>query len=262
MKILKIPFSAGGLGKTKGTELAPDEILKHLKEFYLNESGTLPFFNTEEIKINQSNIEETNKAITLKVKENLINSKTILLGGDHSITYSAFKALSNSKENNPGLLIFDAHPDCMQDFNPPTHEDFVKVLVNQNLIKPENIILVGLRNWHKNEYEFLKKNRIKYFPMKNLTQENLHDVTDSIMYSAKKFSSLYISIDIDVIDPAFAPGTGYPEPAGLTPRQFLYILHRIKNLKNIKIIDIVEVNPKKDTNNITSKLAAKILAEL
>ena len=55
---------------------------------------------------------------------------------------------------------------------------------------------------------------------------------------------------------------GYPEPAGLTSRQLLQMLHRLKNLKNIKIIDIVEVNPKKDINNMTSKLAAKILAEL
>ena len=150
----------------------------------------------------------------------------------------------------------------MQDFEPPTHEDFVKVLINKNHLKKENLILVGLRNWHKDEYEFLKKNKIRYFPMKDLTQENLHDITDSIMYIAKKFSPLYISIDIDVIDPAFAPGTGYPEPAGLTPRQFLYILHRIKNLKNIKIIDLVEINPEKDKNNLTSKLGAKIIAEL
>ena len=75
-------------------------------------------------------------------------------------------------------------------------------------------------------------------------------------------NKVYISLDIDVVDPAFAPGTGYPEPAGLTSRQLFYMLHRLKNLKNINIIDIVEVNPKKDINNMTSKLAAKILAEL
>ena len=82
------------------------------------------------------------------------------------------------------------------------------------------------------------------------------------MAAAKNFSHLYISIDIDAVDPAFAPGTGYPEPAGLTSRQLLHMLHRLKNLKNINIIDIVEVNPKKDINNMTSKLAAKILVEL
>ena len=68
MKLLKIPFSAGGLGKTQGTELAPDEIVKELKEFYLNESGILPLFDIEDVKINQNNIEETNKNITAKVR--------------------------------------------------------------------------------------------------------------------------------------------------------------------------------------------------
>jgi len=259
MKLLKIPFSAGGLGKTQGTELAPDEIVKELKEFYLNESGILPLFDVEDVNINQNNIEETNKNITAKVKEHREN-KLAILGGDHSITYASFKAISDLE--NPGLLIFDAHPDCMQDFDPPTHEDFVKVLVNKGLLKKENVILVGLRNWHKDEYEFLKKNNIKYFPMKEINEENIHEITDSVMSIAKNFSHLYISIDIDVIDPAFAPGTGYPEPAGLTSRQLFYILHRLKNLKNINIIDIVEVNPKKDINNMTSKLAAKILTEL
>ena len=98
--------------------------------------------------------------------------------------------------------------------------------------------------------------------MKKISEESLHDITDAIMSAAKNFSHLYISIDIDAVDPAFAPGTGYPEPAGLTSRQLFYMLHRLKNLKNINIIDIVEVNPKKDINNMTSKLAAKILVEL
>ena len=98
--------------------------------------------------------------------------------------------------------------------------------------------------------------------MKEISEENIHEVTDALMSITKNFSHLYISIDIDVVDPAFAPGTGYPEPAGLTSRQLIYMLHRLKNLKNINIIDIVEVNPKKDINNMTSKLAAKILAEL
>ena len=259
MKILKIPFSGGGLGKTKGTELTPDKITSYLKKDFLNENHTLPLFNIEEIKINQSNIEETNKAITLKVKENLNNPLTIILGGDHSITYSAFTAFS--KLENPGLIIFDAHPDCMQNFTPPTHEDFVKVLIKNKLLQPKNLILVGLRNWHKDEYKFLKENNIRFFTMKQLHRD-LHNITETIMENARKFSNIYISIDIDVVDPAFAPGTGYPEPGGLTSRQLIDMLQKIKNLKSIKMIDIVEINPTKDKNNITSKLGAKIISEL
>jgi agmatinase len=80
-----------------------------------------------------------------------------------------------------------------------------------------------------------------------------------------EFSSgkeLYVSIDIDVIDPAFAPSTGYPETGGLTSRQFLYLIQRIKKIKTLRAVDLVEINEKKDKDKITVKLGAKILAEL
>jgi arginase family enzyme len=75
---------------------------------------------------------------------------------------------------------------------------------------------------------------------------------------------LYVSIDIDVIDPAFAPSTGYPEVGGLTSRQFIYLIQRINKIKNLRAIDLVEINEKQDkqNNNLTINLGAKILAEL
>ena len=75
---------------------------------------------------------------------------------------------------------------------------------------------------------------------------------------------LYVSVDIDVIDPAFAPSTGYPEPGGLTSRQFIYLAQRIKKIKTLKSIDLVEINETKDkeNNSLTIKLGAKIVAEL
>ena len=258
MKILKIPFSAGGLGKTKGVEKAPEFIIKHLKNLYLNENKRLPLFQFQDIKINQNNIEETNQNIQEAVTKNM-DYKFGIIGGDHSITFSAFKAFS--KLEKPGLLIFDAHPDCMHDFNPPTHEDFVKVLIEQKIIPAENIILVGLRNWHSSELEYLREKKIRFFTMKQL-HTYMENSIDAIMDNCRKFTNLYVSIDIDVIDPAFAPGTGYIEPAGLTSREFIHILQRLKFLKNIKAFDLVEINPDKDVNEITSKLGAKILSEL
>ena len=80
--------------------------------------------------------------------------------------------------------------------------------------------------------------------------------------AAKGFDALYLSVDIDVVDAAFVPGTGFPEVAGLTSRELLYFLHRIKRLKNLKGIDVVEVNPTKDVRDVTSLLGAKIVFEL
>jgi len=92
--------------------------------------------------------------------------------------------------------------------------------------------------------------------------EGIKEVSESVMSVAKNFGSLYISVDIDVLDPGFAPGTGYPEPGGLTTRELLFFLHRLKKLHNLKAMDIVEVNPDKDVNELTSKLGAKLVVEL
>jgi arginase family enzyme len=258
MKLLKIPFSAGGLGKTKGTEKAPELIAKKLKEFYLNENKRMPIFEFSDVEINQNNIEKTNKNIVSSIKNT--NNRFGVIGGDHSITFSSFKAFSE-KNNNAGLLMFDAHPDCVNNFSPPTHEDFIKVLVEEDIVPAENIIIAGIRNWHSSELKFLREKNIRFFTMKKM-HNNMEDCIDAIMDNCRKFSNLYISIDIDVIDPSFAPGTGHPEPAGLTSREFIHILQRLKFLKNIKAFDLVEINPEKDVNNLTIKLGAKIITEI
>ena len=262
MKVIKVETSQGGLGKADGAEMAPDKIIEQAKEIFMSENNILPNFDIEKVDIVSSNLEETNNNIHKKAKETFENSSSpVFLGGDHSITFPIVKAFSE-KYSNPGIIIFDAHFDAVNDFMPATQEDLVTGLVNQKIIKPENIVIVGTRNWHHNEIEFVKKNNIRFFTMEQIINEGKEDISDTVMGIARNFDYCYISIDIDAIDPAFAPGTGYIEPAGLSSREFLYFLHRLKNLKNLKGFDIVEINPKKDVNDITSKLGAKILVEL
>ncbi|MBI4447817.1 arginase family protein [Candidatus Woesearchaeota archaeon] len=254
--IISIASSQGGLEK-KGSQKAPAKIIEQLKNFYLSEQGRKPAIDISEVGVVSGNIEETNDKIYEKIK----NATTpLIIGGDHSITFSAFKAFATNFKN-PGLLIFDAHPDCVNNFHPPSHEDFVKVLIEDGNLKPENIVIFGLRNWHDKEYRFLKENRIKFFTMQQIFN-NIEQVCDTVMEFSRVFDGLYFSIDIDVVDPAFAPGTGYAEPGGLTSREMIYLIHRIKMLNNLKAVDIVEVDPEKDVNGITSKLAAKIICEL
>jgi len=263
MKVIKIPSSQGGLGKANGAELAPDKVLEKTKELFMSEDGLLPVFDVDSVSVVKSNIEETNKNIYTKALEVLKdNVKPLFLGGDHSVTFPIVKAFKENYPENPGIVIFDAHPDCENDFSPPTQEDLLNALVNQNVIKKENIILVGVRNWDKNEIEFMSKNKIKYFSMKEIMANGVHEVSESLMSVAKGFSDLYVSIDIDVLDPAFAPGTGYIEPGGLSTRELLFFLHRLKKMQNLRAFDLVEINPLKDVNELTSKVGAKLLVEL
>jgi arginase family enzyme len=259
MKIIKIPFSAGGLGKTYGTELAPDRIVEELRKISVNQQGIKPEFNVESVDVDNSNITKTNENIYNHIIQN--DDMPFIIGGDHSITYTCFKAFAKQFEN-PGMIIFDAHPDCENNFSPPSHEDYLRVLIEEGRLKKENIILVGLRVWDKKEYDYLKQNKIKYFSMKEINSEGINEVSEALMTAALNFGSLYVSIDIDVLDPAFAPGTGYLEPFGLNTGDLMFFLHRLNKLRNINAFDLVEINPKKDLNHITSKTGAMIVSEL
>ena len=84
-------------------------------------------------------------------------------------------------------------------------------------------------------------------------------VCDSVMEDVREFDGLYLSIDIDVLDPAFSPGTGYLEVGGMSLNQLLYFLRRIKKMKNLRRIDLVEINPEKDRDDLTINAGKKII---
>lgn len=261
MIIVKVP-GINGLGKTKGCRDAGRKIIEAVKEIYSNEKGKqidISGLNIEEIHVDNDNIEEQEKLIYENSKELLERGDfTYFLGGDHSISYPIGRAFFEKFERDSCLIVFDSHPDCMQPMKEPTHEEWLRGLIEVGF-PSENVLLVGARNIDPAEAEFLKEKKIKTIKMNDLLL-NLEDVTDSIM----EFSSgmkLYLSIDIDFIDPAFAPATGYPEPGGASSREALYIFSRLSLLKNLKALDIVEVNAEKDKNGETAKMAGKILAE-
>ena len=267
MYIIKVP-GINGLGKTNGCERAGNAILDSLRKIYSNEQGKLIDVNLldlEEIHIDNYNLELSNNLIYKNSLEAFeTKPKTVFLGGDHSISYSTTKAFFDYVRNRnsgkePCLIVFDAHADCMPTMKEPTHEEWLRGLIEYGF-PAENILLVGVRNFWREELKFLNEKKITIITMNQLL-EDLQDTCDTIM----EFSNgkeLYVSVDIDVIDPAFAPSTGSQEPGGLTNRQFLYLIQRINKIKNLKAVDIVEINSEKDKTGLTVKLGAKILSEL
>lgn len=266
MFVVKIP-GINGLEKTKGCEKAGNAILKSLQEIYSSEIGNpinADLLDVEEIHLDNSNLELTNNLIyknSFKIYET--KPKVVFLGGDHSISYSTVRAFLDYCENSgkkPCLIVFDAHPDCMEPLKEPTHEEWLRKVVEEGF-PAENILLVGIRNSWESEIEFIKEKKIRTLSINSILL-NIEDSCDAIM----EFSNgkeLYVSIDIDVIDPAFAPATGYSnEVGGLTSREFLYLISRINKIKNLRALDLVEINPEKDSDGKTVKLGAKILGEL
>jgi len=267
MLIVKVP-GLNSLNRNAGCRNAGNAILEKLNEIYSNEKKKIidkKSLNIEEIHLDNNNLDEQEKLIYKNSRDILEEQdKVIFLGGDHSISYSIGKAFfdyckKNSKE--PCLIVFDAHADCMPVMKNPTHEEWLRALIEKGF-PAENVLLVGARNLEKEEIEFLSENKIKQIGMDKLML-NLEELTDTIMEFAFG-KELYVSFDIDVVDPAFAPSTGYKEVGGLTSGQALYILLRMNKMKNLKVFDLVEVNSENDKkkDSMTVKLASKLLAEL
>ena len=239
------------------------EVIKALRDIGSSEKGKIidvDSLNLEEIHVNLENIEEANYLIFENSKEIFEkNFKTLFIGGDHSISYPILKAF-NKVEENPLLLVFDAHADCKRGGKNPSNEEWVRKLVEEGF-NPHRIILVGVRNLAKEEIEFINRNGITLIKM-DILQEDLEGVCDLIMERAREASGFYVSIDVDCLDPAFAPGTGVIEPGGLSSRELIYFIKRLVLLENFKGGDIVEINPDKDINEMTVKLGAKLLGEI
>ena len=217
-----------------------EKIIHCLKESHLTEEGMLPIFD---IKNNAD------------VKESINNNeKTAIIGDNHLTSIKTIKEFSHLFKN-PGLIVFDAHPDCENE------SDILPSLI-KNGFKKENIILIGLRSWKKEESNFIKENKIRFFDMKKLAEYGKEDLIETVMENARRFDALYISIDLDVLDPAFAPAVGFKEPGGLSSRELLFFLHKLKLLKNLRVIDVMEFDESKDIDGMTAKLAAKLVVEM
>lgn len=267
MTIINIP-NENGLGHTVGCRLGPEAILGASKEIYSKEDlSPVNFEKIDSVGVmcDLNDPEKTNDVIYKKAfSEFEKNGKTFFLGGDHSVSYPLVRAFFDSCENNskePCLIVFDAHPDLMEpvDNKFPTHEEWLRGLIDDGF-PAENILLVGVRNSDIQESKFIKNKGIRMISI-NRFLENLEN-TCEVMMEFSFGKELYVSMDIDCIDPAYAPGTYYCEPGGFTSREFVYLVQRINKMKNLRAVDIVEVNPKRDVNGLTVKLAAKILSEL
>lgn len=213
--------------------------------------------------------EDINK-LTNELQFNFLsnNGFHIILGGDHSISIAGERAFYCKclKENKiPVIIHLDAHPDLVE-------SDKISLYSNASPVyraleygyKDFNVSLLGVRSYLNTELDGLMKHPgvdcFKCLDIKKIGIEKLVD------YFAKKYGDkkylVYISYDIDVNDPSFAPGTGVPEPFGLTNFETLTILCGLVAKLNVDVMDIVEISPPIDVNDITSKLGLKTIYEV
>ena len=177
----------------------------------------------------------------------------IMLGGEHSITYGAY----TSFPKDVGYVVFDAHYDLRDEFDdtPLSHASYLRRVVDER--GAEGILHVGARAFVREELEFLRDNSIRTI---SDAQIRAGQGPQLLQDYASSFGSLYASFDLDVLDPAFAPGVGNPEAVGVTSRELFEMIHSLCGTR-LSGADIVELNPYHD-NGSTASLAAKILSVL
>lgn len=235
----------------KGPRLAPPLIRKayHSNSAnYFSEDGTSitsdllndkgdynisEYFDIE--KITAENLEEGNPLLTL--------------GGDHSITFPIIKAFQKVY-GTIDILHIDAHSDLYSSLNGDSFSHacpFYNIMQN-NLAN--RLVQVGIRTLNSEQRENVEKYGVEIIEMKDFESTKMPTFQNS----------LYLSFDMDALDPAFAPGVSHHEPGGLSTRQVINIIQKI----NVPIIgaDIVEYNPKRDVNNMTAMVCAKLFKEI
>ena len=173
----------------------------------------------------------------------------ISLGGDHSITHPIVRAFAR-KYKDLSILHFDAHPDLYDNFqgNPNSHASPFARIMEQKLVK--RLVQVGIRTFTSHQRDQVKRFGVESIEMRDITP-NLQLEFDS---------PVYISFDVDALDPAFAPGVSHREPGGLSTRQAIDLIQRLKG----KVVgaDIVEFNPRMDPLHITGTVCAKLFKEM
>jgi agmatinase len=191
------------------------------------------------------------KNVTSELKKQ--DKQIIILGGEHLITLGSFTCFPK----DTGYVVFDAHYDLRDQYADTklSHAAYLRRIVEER--GSENIVHVGARAFVKEELAFLKEHNIATVSDKEIRNGNgpklLKDITST-------FDRVYLSVDLDVLDPAFAPGVGNPEAVGISSRELYDMITTLQN-KKIVAADVVELNPTYD-NGSTAAMAAKMIATI
>ena len=175
--------------------------------------------------------------------------RVISLGGDHSITYPIIRAYGEGYQNL-NILHLDAHPDLYDelDGNQYSHAcPFARILEENIVIR---LVQVGIRTMNGHQYEQAKRFGVEVIEMKDIGK----------MGQIKFDGPVYLSLDLDCLDPAYAPGVSHHEPGGMSTREVLGIIRNFEG--RLVGADIVEYNPERDIHGMTGMVAGKILKEI
>jgi agmatinase len=260
--IIGIPYDGAACAR-KGTALGPERIRfwsTHLTPF--SEDRT----RLENIRIcDLGNVNITHQESDFDlVREKVagLPNMPILLGGDHSVTIPIFQGqIERYAGKRLGVLWVDAHPDLCDVFTGSklSHACVLRRGLEFG-IQPGDVCMVGLRSWEYEEIDLIENGGLNVFTAAEVAERGMKAVAQEVRKILLQCDAVHISLDIDCLDPAFAPGTGIPDSGGLTSREVITLIKSVQGLPLVGL-DVVEVSPPIDPSEATIFAALKIIME-
>lgn len=256
--VFGVPFDSTHSYKP-GTRFGPDAIRNTFNNIEIFE----PKFGIDLESVNIEDLGNTQHTVNVQEMLDMVGkitselqkneNMTIILGGEHSLTYGTY----TNFPNDTAYIVFDAHYDLRDGYAGAqySHASYLRRIIEKRGAK--NIIHVGARSFVKEELAFLQENKITTVTDKDIRQG---DGPKLIKDMLSTFDKTYVSVDLDVLDPAFAPGVGNPEAVGITSRELFDMIYSLEG-KTISCLDIVELNPTYD-NGSTTAIAAKLMSTI
>ncbi len=259
--LLGVPDESGSSAERKGASQAPKRIRevarrREVFERHGTTSTAQPGFSGLKAKIfdyGDINKEEVAALVEKLAREDKV---PITLGGDHSITAEVLKGI-DAAGKKVSVAYFDSHPDFICSTK-RYYGSVVCDIMDYKNIAFDSSIEVGIRNPEPEELVNIRRENLETISAMEVAEQGADRVFKRIKKRAT--DSIYVSIDMDVLDPAFAPGVSTPSPFGLSSMDLLLILSKIANL-GIAGMDVMEVCPPYDVNDATSHLAARLIVE-
>ncbi|WP_316504237.1 arginase family protein [Nitrosopumilus sp.] len=257
--VVGIPDESESNALRKGTEEAPLRIrqISNLYDSYKRNGKIItgrPFLGTEK-KVHDLGDIQRNQIENIYNKISTSSKIPISIGGDHSITRKIINTMSEI-QGTFSLVYFDAHPDFVG-----STTNYYGSVVNDVLanIDVSSSVQIGIRTPEQEELDNINKVHLKVITPLDIATKGIKQTADSIL--TQLGDKIYISFDMDCIDPAFAPGVSVPVPMGLNPTDAVYLINEIAK-KGIIGIDVMEVCPSFDVKDRTSHLASRIISEV
>jgi agmatinase len=265
--IVGVPFD-GGTGGRIGTAEAPlylRELARHktltTEDGILLDKITVHDYGDVELGRSWEQFCENTRNLAAKA---LKHRFALFMGGDHSVSIPLTAAFDDSIQTAWGLIQIDAHPD-LADIERGfkwSHACTARRALELPGLSSSKLAFVGLRSFMSEEIKWLRDHpETNWFTAKTCFQRGMDKVADSIISQMAGLDAVYLTLDIDNLDPAFAPGTGTPQAGGLATRDVLVLLERLFTELPIRAMDIVEVAPPLDHSDITGFAAIKFIYE-